>query len=241
MKTKRCQTCGKTFKVYGDENRYDRAKFCSRQCLKERRNSRICFNPNCGKQFFCKPSESQKFCTKECRADYYENFFEGLPVRIGDRIICHSCKEYKLEHEFFNRKGGDEAKKRNGKTRKCKSCFLKINNHNREQHLSDVLGTLKVAWYRVRKRTENLTFNDVVDIYNSQAGKCKLSGIKMEATRDKIGSQRRNMKAISIDRIDSKIGYIKENIQLVCCAVNQMKNELSTEELIFWCKAIANN
>jgi len=37
---------------------------------------------------------------------------------------------------------------------------------------------------------------------------------------------------VSIDRIDSTKGYSKDNVQLVCMAANQMKNDLSMEEFV---------
>ena len=43
---------------------------------------------------------------------------------------------------------------------------------------------------------------------------------------------------LSVDRIDSSLGYIKGNIQLVCMAVNQMKSDLTVEQLKYFCKSI---
>lgn len=43
---------------------------------------------------------------------------------------------------------------------------------------------------------------------------------------------------VSIDRINSNLGYKKDNIQLVCMAVNQMKSDLSIQELYMFCEAI---
>lgn len=43
---------------------------------------------------------------------------------------------------------------------------------------------------------------------------------------------------LSVDRIDSTKGYSKENVQLVCMAANQMKNDLSMEEFVEMCEAV---
>jgi len=43
---------------------------------------------------------------------------------------------------------------------------------------------------------------------------------------------------ISIDRIDSSVGYVRGNVQFVCDVVNRMKQELLQEELLLWCKRI---
>jgi hypothetical protein len=43
---------------------------------------------------------------------------------------------------------------------------------------------------------------------------------------------------ISIDRIDSSVGYVRDNVQFVCDVANRMKQDLSQKELLVWCKRI---
>lgn len=43
---------------------------------------------------------------------------------------------------------------------------------------------------------------------------------------------------ISIDRIDSSLGYVRGNVQFVCDIVNRIKQDLSQEELYKWCNLI---
>ena len=43
---------------------------------------------------------------------------------------------------------------------------------------------------------------------------------------------------LSVDRIDSTKGYSKDNVQLVCMAANQMKNDLPMTEFIEMCEAV---
>lgn len=43
---------------------------------------------------------------------------------------------------------------------------------------------------------------------------------------------------VSIDQINPHLGYTKDNIQLVCMAVNQMKSDMSMDELFMFCEAI---
>lgn len=45
---------------------------------------------------------------------------------------------------------------------------------------------------------------------------------------------------VSIDRILPEKGYTMDNIQLVCMACNQMKNDLTEEQLYEFCKKIVN-
>ena len=46
---------------------------------------------------------------------------------------------------------------------------------------------------------------------------------------------------VSVDRIDSNKGYTKNNVQLVCMAINQMKSDMSIEELLYFCEHIVYN
>ncbi len=46
---------------------------------------------------------------------------------------------------------------------------------------------------------------------------------------------------ISVDRIDSNKGYTVDNIQLVCAIINRMKMNLSNDEFISLCDALASN
>ena len=45
----------------------------------------------------------------------------------------------------------------------------------------------------------------------------------------------------SIDRMNSNVGYVIGNIQLVCSIINIMKNNLSDSELYWWSKAIVEH
>ena len=73
-------------------------------------------------------------------------------------------------------------------------------------------------------------------LWDKQKGLCALSGIPMTYKRD--GG--RTPTNVSIDQINPHLGYTKNNIQLVCMAVNQMKNDLSMEELYMFCESILN-
>jgi hypothetical protein len=46
---------------------------------------------------------------------------------------------------------------------------------------------------------------------------------------------------ISIDQINPNAGYVEGNIQLVCMAINQMKSDMSLEELYMFSEALIKN
>ena len=75
------------------------------------------------------------------------------------------------------------------------------------------------------------------ELWITQNQRCAISGVEM-TTVFFSGRVPSNM---SVDRIDSEKGYIRGNVQLVCMAVNQMKSDLSNEELLFFCNKIVEN
>lgn len=81
----------------------------------------------------------------------------------------------------------------------------------------------------------DLDIDFLMDVYEQQSGKCALSGRTMTY---QSGSGRIPTN-ISIDRIDSSMGYEPSNIQLVCIQANKMKAELNQQELAGWCGDIA--
>lgn len=66
------------------------------------------------------------------------------------------------------------------------------------------------------KKDNTITTDDLLQLYNLQNGKCALTNQQMFKVFD-------HPKSISIDRIDSSIGYQQSNIQLVCSWVNKAK------------------
>jgi hypothetical protein len=83
-----------------------------------------------------------------------------------------------------------------------------------------------------------LTLEYIMEIWDRQDGKCALSG---EVMTHIMGTGGRVNTNISIDRIDSSKGYEVGNIQLVCAIVNIMKQNMSSNELISWCKLIVSH
>ena len=69
-----------------------------------------------------------------------------------------------------------------------------------------------------KKTPFSLTMDDINKLFEESMGKCSLTGIEFVF---KYGTTKRwNPYAPSIDKIDPKGGYTKDNIRLVCAAVN---------------------
>jgi hypothetical protein len=70
----------------------------------------------------------------------------------------------------------------------------------------------------------DLTNEDVVDLWDSQNGKCALSGVLMTHQRDgTYGDKKPKEFNASIDRINPNGPYVRENVQLV--AANRKYHE----------------
>lgn len=87
-----------------------------------------------------------------------------------------------------------------------------------------------------RKSLESsLTIEQAWDLFLKQNKKCSLSGLEL------IISNNTQINTASIDRIDSSIGYVIDNIQWVHKHINFMKRTYSQEHFISMCKKVAAN
>jgi hypothetical protein len=90
---------------------------------------------------------------------------------------------------------------------------------------------------RAKELNIDISCDDIKELYIKQNGLCALTGIKMTTdTYMTKGNQHIiNKMNISIDRINSDLGYTKENIQLVGAIINRMKSDLTNDEFINFC------
>lgn len=97
-----------------------------------------------------------------------------------------------------------------------------------------------------KKRAKDLDFTitekDIRELYKKQDGKCNLSGKKMtHIGYQDSNKQKINNWNISVDRIDSTKGYMKDNVQLVCAIINRMKSDLNDAEFFGLCDDVHRN
>lgn len=78
------------------------------------------------------------------------------------------------------------------------------------------------------KYKNTITLKYLIDLWNEQNGVCAI-------TNKPMSFKKNNLYTVSIDRIDSNIGYFEGNIQLVCKAINLAKGQHTNNEIIeFW-------
>lgn len=85
-----------------------------------------------------------------------------------------------------------------------------------------------------RKR-DGLTTDILKELLEEQDYKCALSGVELTCNLEKGTICLSNA---SVDRIEAGGPYTKDNIQLVCRAVNSFRMDKTIEEYIWWCKKV---
>lgn len=84
---------------------------------------------------------------------------------------------------------------------------------------------------KCRKKEFNLSFEYLENLFDSQQGKCSISGVPLtfEGNTPNLAS---------LDRIDSAKGYVEGNIQWVAWYINKMKQDLSMVDFLQKCKEV---
>ena len=201
--------------------------------------------PNCYGQI---ENTGRIFCSRKC-ADAYRHKVRRLLDKAESREeYARLWQKYYKHHMPIDGLKETVCKgcgiKFIPKTRKqifcTKACGAKWRNRNVYKHKYSVEHASSCPRNYIntllshKNRRKSLSIDYVMGIYENQGGRCALSGVPMTFTRGR-GNIPTN---ISIDRIDSSIGYVEGNIQLVCRAVNMIKNEWNQEDLISFCRKI---
>ena len=124
---------------------------------------------------------------------------------------------------------------------KNKEHLLKINQKD-DYYLLYPLKQFSYYLQNCKKRFKecDITLTDLYNQWKKQNGICPYSGIKL-VLANYTKNHNNPIYRASIDRIDSSIGYIVNNIQFVSTAINYMKNTMSDSDTKFLCKCISEN
>lgn len=86
----------------------------------------------------------------------------------------------------------------------------------------------------------DLTVEYLQDLFEKQNKECIYTGIKLNIEPSISKKESRILNTASLDRIDSKKGYIKNNVQWIHKDINYMKFNFSNKKFIDLCTLIAN-
>jgi len=149
---------------------------------------------------------------------------------------CSSCKIEKPTSCFSSNKSRGD-----GLSHICKECAKynreKRKNDNIRNYFIDVIRTSKGVSKKRGINNFNIDVEYLESLYKNQNGLCAISGIKMTHTSGK-GKIATN---VSIDRIDNSKGYTKDNIQLLCQAINMLKFNMTNSELELFLLELSKN
>lgn len=85
---------------------------------------------------------------------------------------------------------------------------------------------------------------DIIFRYFKNECRCELTGVMLRPPiakrRQSHGDGMKNHLTPSVDRINSGGCYSADNIQIVAAIVNIMKNDLSSDEFLMWCKRVVS-
>ena len=146
---------------------------------------------------------------------------------------CFRCKEAKSYDLFFKHNQTND-----GYHSWCKSCCKEGNGRSKAKLNSTIEGRAKIFLLNARKSAEKrnqefaLTVQDIVDCWKRQEEICAYSGRLMSLEAGRLDT-------VSIERIDSKIGYTPENTILVCQAINRMKSDFTFDQFYEMCADVA--
>ena len=159
-------------------------------------------------------------------------------IRKKVEVQCDCCNTIYLKDE--------SEVKRNQKLNRLSFCSprcLGINNtihlkgvrpdasHLNSGNRRDEYTGFREHLIRAKRRTQdvNIDLEDLKQTWEEQQGICPYSKVQLRFV-SKTG-RNNPIYAMSLDRKDSKLGYVKGNIQFISIAMNLMKNSMSEEEM----------
>ena len=146
---------------------------------------------------------------------------------------CSQCNIEKDVTLFFK-----SSNTKDGLHSWCKECCTIGNKKSRQKRDSKIETRARVFLQNAKKSSIkrnnefDITVDDVVECWNKQYQICAYSGIEMTLEAGKLNT-------VSIERIDSNIGYTKDNTILVCQAINRMKSNFNYDDFYKLCASVA--
>ena len=142
---------------------------------------------------------------------------------------CSSCKQWlPLNKEFFS----VHKKTKMGLRGQCKECCQKYRRDRRSKEDTNIwfADRASSAKHRIKRRRKNFSFTITYEDLDYPTH-CPITGLELTYLTAGGGKGRvRNFHAASIDRIDSSLGYVPGNVQVVSSIANIMKNSLSEND-----------
>ena len=148
---------------------------------------------------------------------------------------CVYCQKIDAKDKFRN----ESEKRVQWKTGICLQCD---SNRVMKKESKTMEAKLRFLWKSTRVRVRpggrrwpvgDLTYAELIDIFNSQNGLCYYTGEPLQYNSETRGAN------VSIDRKNPDDNYTKSNVVLCSWAINKMKNDMPFDRFLQTCKTIA--
>jgi hypothetical protein len=153
--------------------------------------------------------------------------------------ICRNKYQKQHYHDNIERY---RIVKRNEEKRNRKNRQPRERKYRIKRYYENFINTL-LTYAKARSKTYSMDFDldkeYLITLFELQNKKCALTGLEF-ATAQGENSNKRRPFAPSIDRIDYKKGYTKDNTRLVCVAVNISLSDFGDEVFDKICEARVN-
>lgn len=180
--------------------------------------------------------ESFKYSqTQVGRGNSYNTFQNELTLK------CYNCKkELPFTEQYFGKRGRVGSNKKPHLRTTCKKCECELSRERLSRSFRHYVNHLLIGIRCEKKRCSkgfDLDTEYIMNLLETQNYKCALSGIDLTHFKT-INRQERILTNLSIDRINSKLGYVKGNIQILAYIINIMKQKMTNLEFISICKRV---
>jgi hypothetical protein len=123
----------------------------------------------------------------------------------------------------------------------AKTCGCSLTVKGQDHHRWTGAGVITGSFFncvknnaRQRSLDVSITANDLLQIWESQRGRCYYTGAPLEWNTDDESVKP------SVDRLDSSQGYVHGNVVFTSWLVNRIKNDLGSDEWIALCTRVAS-
>lgn len=141
---------------------------------------------------------------------------------------CRICGLEKEPSAFYERKGSKYVR------HECKRC---ANTNRRYDMVASMLSNARRA--NKRGLEFDLDKQFLLELRDRQNNKCALTGWSLDWDHTKSGKRKCPPTRASIDRVDSRRGYTRDNVQLLADMVNRVKSAYPQETFLEMCLKVA--
>jgi len=164
-----------------------------------------------------------------CGIERTLNHFRALPSGRGRRKTCNICFALPKKTPEYRRK----AALTNRLRRQADPDFVLAGNSESRRRGQTLDGRAKRLFFAARQRASvgNLEFTLTLDLIKGalEAGHCPRTGVAWSYASPVLG-RRFNPTAPSVDRKDPVGGYTPDNVRVISCRANKLKNNMTLAE-----------